>query len=205
MITLIDYKAGNLRSVQLALEAIGEKTRITADPDDVRNAERILFPGVGAARAAMGHLRSLGLLESIREAVRRGTPFLGICLGMQILLDFSEEDGGTETLGLVPGKVVRFQPTDPREKVPQIGWNQLRIERPHPLLGDIADESDFYFVHTYYPVPTNAEDRLGSTEYGGVRFASMIGRDNLVATQFHPEKSGPVGLQLLRNFVLWNP
>lgn len=204
MVLLVDYRAGNLTSVRLGLEAIGASVRVTSDPDAVRRAERIVFPGVGAARSAMDNLRSFRLVDAIREAVRGGIPFLGICLGMQILLETSEEDGATATLGLIPGRVRRFQPRNRFDKVPQIGWNQLRIEQPHPVLNDIPDESDFYFVHGFYPAPSEPGDRIGTTDYADVRFASVIGRGNMIATQFHPEKSGEAGLKLLYNFTRWD-
>ena len=204
MITLIDYKAGNLTSVRLALEALGAAAEITSDPERVRRAERVIFPGVGAAGAAMEQLRHFGLVEAIGEVIDRGVPFLGICIGMQVLLENSEEDGGVAMLGRLPGRVCRFQPTDRFDKVPQIGWNQVDPERTHPLLAGIPAGSDFYFVHSYYPIPENPEDRWATTEYAGVRFASLLGRGNLAATQFHPEKSGRCGLRLLHNFINWN-
>ncbi|MDD5707908.1 MAG: imidazole glycerol phosphate synthase subunit HisH, partial [Kiritimatiellae bacterium] len=190
MVAIIDYQAGNLTSVRLAFEALGAESVVTSDAAVIAAAERVVFPGVGAAGAAMGHLRAGGLDSVIRDAVAAGTPFLGICLGTQILFDFSEEDGGTPMLGLLPGNVRRFQPDDPRVKVPHMGWNQLRQTRPHPLLQGIGDNSDFYFVHSYYIDPRDTALVLGRTDYAGVEFAAMVGRDNLAATQFHPEKSG---------------
>ena len=203
MIAIVDYKAGNLTSVKLAFEAIGAEAAITDRADEILKAERVVFPGVGAAGAAMRHIRELALGDTLREVVRRGTPFLGICLGTQIILGFSEEDGGVETVGLVPGRVRLFRPTRHEDKVPQIGWNSVRLNRPHPLFAGIDDESEFYFVHSYYPDPQNEADVLGTTEYAGVTFASAIGRGNLVATQFHPEKSGRIGLRLFENFSRW--
>ncbi len=205
MVAIIDYHAGNLTSVRLALEAIGAQGTVTSDPADIRAAERILFPGVGAAGAAMENLRAPGLADVIRERVAAGVPFLGICLGTQILFDFSEEDGGVPVLGIIPGTVKKFHPTNPREKVPEMGWNQVRLLRPHPLFDGIPDGTDFYFVHSYYPAPALADDALGATTYGGVEFASAVGRGNVVATQFHPEKSGKAGLRLLSNFLSWTP
>ena len=205
MITLIDYKAGNLTSVRLAFAALGLETQIASDPQTILRASRVVFPGVGAAGAAMRHLTELGLIAPLREVAARGTPFLGICLGTQILFDESEEDGGTRTLGMLPGRVPRFRPGDRRQKVPQIGWNRVRIARPHPLLDGIGDESEFYFVHSYYPAPSAPELVLGTTDYAGVVFASMVSRGNIAATQFHPEKSGRIGLRLLENFVRWEP
>lgn len=188
----------------MALDALGIANRLTSDPGEIRCAERILFPGVGAARSAMETLYALRLDVAIREAVENGVPFLGICLGMQILLDRSEEDGGTDTLGLLPGTVRRFQPRDHWDKVPQIGWNDVRYENPHPVFAGIPENSHFYFVHSYYAVPSGTTRVYGLTDYAGIRFASALGRGNLVAVQFHPEKSGPVGLALLDNFARWN-
>ncbi len=205
MIAIVDYNAGNLTSVRLACETLGLEARITQDPAEIRAASRLIFPGVGAAGAAMGALHTLGLEPVIREAVARGVPFLGICVGTQILFDRSEEDGGVTALGLLPGDVRLFRPTDPRNKVPQIGWNAVRQRRPHPLFAGIADGSEVYFVHSYYPAPADDRDVLGETEYAGVTFAAVVGRGNLVATQFHMEKSGRVGLRMLQNFAEWNP
>jgi glutamine amidotransferase len=205
MIAIIDYRAGNLTSVRLACESLGLEAMITSDPNVIRSAERVIFPGVGAAGAAMGHLEELGLVETIRMAVDSGLPFLGICLGTQIILEHSEEDGGVDTIGLINGNVRLFRPGDPLIKVPQIGWNSVAQKRPHPIFEGIEDESEFYFVHSYHPDPTDPACILGETGYAGVTFASVMGRENLVATQFHPEKSGRVGLKLLRNFAKWDP
>ncbi len=204
MLAIVDYKAGNLTSVKLAFDALGQKSVITSDPAIIRAAARVVFPGVGAAGSAMRNLHELGLVPVLREVIASGRPFLGICVGTQILFDFSEEDGGTPCLGILPGRVALFRPGDPRDKVPHMGWNQVRICRPHPLLAGITDNSDFYFVHSYYPQPANPADTLGTTDYAGATFAAMVGRANLVATQFHVEKSGRVGLQLLENFATWD-
>jgi len=205
MIAIVDYRAGNLTSVQLAFKALGCDARVTSDPQSILSAERVVFPGVGAAGSAMQNLADLQLATVLKAVAARGTPFLGICLGTQILLDFSEEDGGTPTLGILPGRVPRFQPTDRWDKVPQIGWNQLKIVRPHPLLDGIDDGSEFYFVHSFYPAPSDPAIAIGTTDYAGVTFASMVGRANVAATQFHPEKSGRIGLRLLGNFIRWSP
>jgi glutamine amidotransferase len=205
MLAIIDYKAGNLTSVRLALETLGVQAAVTDRPERILAAERVIFPGVGAAGAAMATLRAGGLVDAIRQVVARGTPFLGICLGTQIIFERSEEDGGTDCIGLVPGTVRRFQPASRLDKVPQMGWNSVTQQAAHPLFAGIADGSEFYFVHSYYPAPSDPAWTLGTTDYAGVRFASVIGRAHLVATQFHPEKSGRVGLQLLRNFVEWQP
>ncbi len=205
MIAIVDYRAGNLTSVQLAFKALGCDARITSDPQSILSAERVVFPGVGAAGSAMQNLAELQLATVLKTVAARGTPFLGICLGTQILLDFSEEDGGTPTLGILPGRVPRFQPADRWDKVPQIGWNQLKIVQPHPLLDGIDDGSEFYFVHSFYPAPSDPAIAIGTTDYAGVTFASMVGRANVAATQFHPEKSGRIGLRLLGNFIRWSP
>jgi glutamine amidotransferase len=204
MITLVDYKAGNLTSVRLAFEHLGVPVRITDDPAVVRESDRIVFPGVGAAASAMETLRAGSLVEALRAAAARGVPFLGICLGTQIILESSEEDGGVPCVGLIRGSARRFQFDDPRIKVPQMGWNAVSLRRPHPVFEGIPAASEFYFVHSYYPDPADPGDRLGDTEYGGFTFASVLGRGNVVATQFHPEKSGRVGLQLLTNFAGWD-
>ncbi len=204
MIAIVDYKAGNLTSVKLALDAIGVEAAITDQSDTILKADRVIFPGVGAAGAAMRNLRELNLSQTLQEVVRRGTPFLGICLGTQIILGHSEEDGGVDTVGLLPGRVKLFRPARHEDKVPQIGWNSVRLRRPHPVFSGIEDESEFYFVHSYYPVPERDSDVVGTTDYAGVTFASVIGRGNLVATQFHPEKSGRIGLRLFQNFSRWD-
>lgn len=204
MIAIVDYKAGNLTSVRLAFDAIAIEAVPTADPAVLAQADRIVFPGVGAAASAMANLRATGLIDTLRTRIAAGVPFLGICLGTQILLDRSEEDGGVDTLGILPGAVRKFAPSDPACKIPHMGWNQVRAARPHPLLAGVPDGSDFYFVHSYYPDPANRGDVIGTTDYAGVVFASMVGRGNVAATQFHVEKSGKTGLQVLRNFAQWN-
>lgn len=204
MLAIIDYKAGNLTSVRLALEHMGVPCQITSDVGRILAAERVIFPGVGAAGEAMRNLRELGLVDPLREVVARGTPFLGICLGTQIIFEYSEEDGGTDCVGLVPGKVLRFSPDDPSCKVPQMGWNTVCFRKDHPLFEGIEDESEFYFVHSYYPSPSDADYVLAETEYAGVWFSSIVGKDNLFATQFHPERSGRIGLKLLQNFSRWD-
>ena len=204
VITVVDYKAGNLTSVRLAFEHLGAEVLVTDQPEPILEASRVVFPGVGAAEAAMASLRRLGLLEPLRAVVARGTPFLGICIGMQLLFEHSEEDGGTECIGLVPGEVRRFSPADPMCKIPQMGWNTVAFRRAHPLLAGIESDSEFYFVHSYYPCPASASDIVGETEYADARFASAIGRGSLFATQFHPEKSGRIGLKILGNFRTWD-
>jgi glutamine amidotransferase len=202
MITIIDYKAGNLTSVQLAFEYIGVKVQITDKPADILKATQVVFPGVGAAGAAMGNLRNLKIIEPIKKVIADGVPFLGICIGIQLLCDFSEEDGGTECLGVIPGTAKRFQPSDPMCKIPQMGWNAVKMQK-HPLFDGIEDQSEFYFVHSYYPAPDKKDMIIGETDYAEVMFASAVAYKKLVAVQFHPERSGRIGLKLLENFSRW--
>lgn len=204
MIAIIDYHAGNLTSVTLAFQSIGEKAVATADPTVITAASHIVFPGVGAAGTAMAHLRQTPLADLLRNRIAAGTPFLGICLGTQILFEHSEEDGGVDAIGILPGTVKRFHPSNPREKIPHMGWNQAHIVRPHPLLSNIPDNSDFYFVHSYYPAPVCESDVICTTNYADITFVSMVGRKNVAATQFHPEKSGAIGLRILKNFSAWD-
>jgi imidazole glycerol-phosphate synthase subunit HisH len=203
MIAIIDYKAGNLTSVKLALDTIGVDAKITSDPSVILSSERAIFPGVGAAGSAMANLKQLGLVDCITQAVASGKPFLGICLGTQIIFARSDEDGGTNTLGILPGNVKLFKPADRADKVPQMGWNSVKQTAKHPVWNGINDNSEFYFVHSYYPAPDNKSEIIGTTDYAGVTFASAVARGNLVATQFHIEKSGKVGLKLLKNFCEW--
>jgi len=205
MIAIVDYNAGNLTSVKLAFQALNCEVEVTQNPEVILKADHVIFPGVGAAGAAMRNLSELKLIDPIKEVAARGTPFLGICLGTQILFDFSDEDFGVPTLGILPGRVPRFQPLSRRDKVPQIGWNQVDSARPHPIMQDIENNSEFYFVHSYYPAPEFDEIIVGNTRYADVNFASIVAERNVVATQFHPEKSGRIGLQLLRNFINWDP
>jgi glutamine amidotransferase len=204
MLAIIDYKAGNLTSVKLGLDTIGVEAKITNSPDEILSAERVIFPGVGAAGSAMHTLNDSGLVDVIRKVAASGTPFMGICLGTQIILSHSEEDD-TDCIGLLDGDVMKFQPSNPRDKVPQIGWNSVQIKKQHPIFEGIEEDSEFYFVHSFYPYPNSDAEALGTTEYAGVTFASVLGRDNVVATQFHPEKSGRIGLRLLENFTKWAP
>ena len=201
MIAIIDYEAGNLTSVARALRHIGVACQITKQHDEIRASERVIFPGVGAAGEAMEIIRREGLDGMIRETIAQGKPFLGICLGAQIILGESEEDSGTPCLGIIPGTAKRFQGTD--IKIPHMGWNDISITRPHPLLEGVDTRAQFYFVHSYYPTPEKREDIIAMTDYG-VSFASIIGHDNVIATQFHLEKSGRHGLQILKNFCGWN-
>ena len=200
MISIIDYGAGNLRSVERALHHLEIPCRITDRPLEILAADRVIFPGVGAAGMAMEVLRARGLGAVIGEVVAHKTPFLGICLGAQIILGSSDENE-TTCLNLIPGRVRRFP--DRGVKIPHMGWNSVRIIRKHPLLGGIDSRAQFYFVHSYYPEPAGNEHVIGITHYG-IGFASVLGRGNLVAAQFHPEKSGPAGLRILKNFSEWD-
>ena len=208
MIAILDYKAGNLASVKRALDYLSLKSAITNKPEDVLSADRIIFPGVGAAGATMKALSESGLDSALREVVAKGKPVLGICIGCQIILEKSDEYQ-TECLGLIKGHVKAFpQPlTDNngnRLKIPHMGWNEVNIVKPHPLLDGITSRTNFYFVHSYYPEPDDDNDVYGRTDHG-VTFASVIGQDNLMALQFHTEKSGPPGLKILQNFSQWRP
>ena len=202
MITIIDYEAGNLRSVQRACHRVGVDSLVTADPELVRNAERIIFPGVGAATSAVDTLRERKLDEALKDAFSQGIPILGICLGTQIILEFTEEDE-RQCLGIVEGVCKRFQPADRSLKVPHMGWNGVKVVQPHPLLESVKDGDEFYFVHSYYPCPTNTSNIYGVTEYG-LEFCSVVGKRNLFATQFHIEKSGQFGLSVLERFSNWD-
>jgi len=199
MIALIDYGIGNIRSVEKALRHLGAPVRITRDPDEIRSADRIVFPGVGAFGDGMEAVRRLGLETPLREAIDAGTPFLGICLGMQLLFQVSEEMGEHQGLGIFPGRVVRFS-EGMGLKVPQIGWNQLHRQRPHPLLEGVPDGAYVYFVHSYYCRPADPSLVLATTDYG-LEYASVVGQGHVFGLQFHPEKSQAVGLRILRNFL----
>ncbi|MCX7981742.1 MAG: imidazole glycerol phosphate synthase subunit HisH [Syntrophales bacterium] len=206
MVGIIDYRAGNLTSVARALTHLSIPSIITDDPTVLQECERIIFPGVGAAGQAMQDLKRTGMDEFLRNAIKNKIPVLGICLGTQIILEYSEENS-TPCLGLLPGLVRRF-PSDltdrkGRLKVPHMGWNKVKITRNHPVFYEIAEEAEFYFVHSYYPVPKNDSHILGWTEYG-ITFCSIIAVENIVAVQFHPEKSGRPGLQILKNFCYWS-
>ena len=199
MIRIVDYGMGNLRSVQTAFEKLGVEAEICSNPRELADCERMVLPGVGAFRDAIAELKKKDLVEPIRDHVASGRPFLGICLGLQLLFDVSYEDGEWEGLGIVPGKVVRFE-DQPGLKIPHMGWNALQFSRELPLFDGITAGDYFYFVHSYYVVPYDDSIIAGETEHG-TRFVSAIGRDRFFATQFHPEKSQRVGLQLLKNFA----
>lgn len=196
MIAVVDYGMSNLRSVQRGLEAVGAQVRVIEKPDDLAAAGGIVLPGDGAFAQTMDHLNRMGWVEALRAAIERGVPFLGICLGMQLLFDTSEELGKHGGLGILPGSVKRF----PWGKVPQIGWNQLRVEPSSRLLAGVQDGSYAYFVHSYFCVPQDRQVVSARTDYG-VEYASAVERENVWGVQFHPEKSGKDGLTMLRNFA----
>ena len=217
IVAVVDYGMGNLRSVSQAVahvarEAGDIKVIVTANPEEVFAAERVVLPGQGALPDCMRELRDSGLEEAVLDAAAN-KPLMGVCIGMQMLLDRSEEgrgDDGTPGLGLIAGEVVRFrlegrsQPDGSRFKVPQMGWNEVIQARPHPIWHGVPDASYFYFVHSFHARPSDSRHSVGETDYGG-RFTSALARDNIFATQFHPEKSAALGLALYRNFLHWNP
>jgi imidazole glycerol-phosphate synthase subunit HisH len=211
-VAVVDYGMGNLRSVAQAVMHVargsGFDVVVTAQPDQVRAADRVVLPGQGAMPDCMQELRRSGLQESVLEAAA-SKPLFGVCVGMQMLLDRSHE-GPTDGLGLIHGEVLKFdlagrlQPDGSRFKVPQMGWNQVWQTQPHALWQGVADQSYFYFVHSYYARPSDARHSVGEADYG-TRFTAAVARDNIFATQFHPEKSADQGLALYRNFLSWNP
>lgn len=200
VVTVVDYGAGNLQSVCRALAATGQHALVTSAPDAIDHARGLILPGVGSAQDAMDALRKLDLVEPLRAYVASGRPFFGVCVGLQLLFDSSQEGGGVACLGILPGSVARFEaaPSEGR-KVPHMGWNTIAFDRAHPLLSGIPSESHFYFVHSYYAQPADHATILGRTEYG-VTFPSIVARDNVVAVQFHPEKSARMGLRMYENF-----
>jgi glutamine amidotransferase len=202
MLTIVDYGAGNLRSVQRACTAVGIESTLTGDADAVASAGRVIFPGVGAAPSALATLRRTGLDQALRAAFQRGVPILGICLGAQIILDRSEE-GDVACLGLLRGTTRRFCLSDPGLKIPHMGWNEIKVIRAHPLLEGFGTGGEVYFVHAYYPDPAEPERVQATADHGG-GFCCALGQDNLFATQFHPEKSGRLGLTLLERFARWD-
>jgi glutamine amidotransferase len=201
VIVIIDYQAGNLTSVVRSLKALGVEGTVTQDPAVVAQATRVIFPGVGAAGKAMATLRELGLDQALRQSFQRGIPILGICLGAQIILEHSEEND-TACLGLLPGRT-RALPRGEGLKIPHMGWNRVRFLRDHRIFKGLPEGAEYYFVHSYYPAPADAAMVVGVTDHG-LEFPCAIGWRNLVATQFHPEKSGRFGLQILENFLAWD-
>ena len=198
MIAVINYGLGNLHSVQKAIAFVGGRAQVTEDPDTIRKADKVVLPGVGAFEDGMKGLVRSGLVDMLKEIVKQGKPLLGICLGMQLFFEESEEQGQHQGLGLLQGKVKAF--TQPGIKVPQIGWNQLFIVKSAPLMQDVPPGSYVYFNHGYYCVPKDQADILTVTNYG-IQFASSIQKENLFGVQFHPEKSQQIGLKILKNFV----
>jgi imidazole glycerol-phosphate synthase subunit HisH len=198
-IAIVDYRAGNLRSVERALTHLGAGVEVTGDPERIRTADRVVFPGVGAAGSCMANLRERGLDRALGDYAASGRPLLCICIGMQLLFERSEEDGGVGCLGLLPGEVVRFRPPRSDLKVPHMGWNQVAIVND-PLFAGIPSGSHFYFVHSYHCAPAPAVPVIASSDHGG-RFCAAVRHGSLAAVQFHPEKSGPAGLKLLENFL----
>ncbi len=207
MIAIIDYKAGNLKSVERALKGLGFPCRITNEREEILESERVIFPGVGAAGSAMDDLEGSGVNRVLRDVFESGIPLMGICLGAQIIMEMSEEND-TTCIGLIKGRVRRFESPlyekgGERLKIPHMGWNGVRHNGTHPVLDGIGRDDEFYFVHSYYPMPALERHIIGRSEYG-IEFPSVIGRKNLIATQFHPEKSAWPGLRILRNFCAWD-
>jgi imidazole glycerol-phosphate synthase subunit HisH len=198
MVTIIDYAINNLRSVEKAFVSMNIPVEVSDDPERIRKAEKLVLPGVGAFADAMNNLAAKNLIAAIRESVTSGTPLLGLCLGLQLLFSESEEFGHTEGFGFIPGRVKRLPD---RMLVPHIGWNQLHLQRPDPLLDGIREECFVYFVHSYYAEPEEPRDVLATTDYD-IEFPSVARRNNVWATQFHPEKSQDVGLRMLKNFAV---
>ncbi len=197
MITIVDYGAGNLRSVANAIARLGYEAKITSRPDEVLAARVVILPGVGAAADTMQNLEALGMVEAISQFIAEGRPFLGVCIGLQILFTGTEEGGGHKCLGVIPGQVRKLPPG---LKIPHMGWNQVKQKTVHPIFEGIPDEANFYFVHSYYAEPDDSSVVAGETDYG-IPFCSIVARGNLVATQFHPEKSGEFGLKMYDNFI----
>ena len=198
MITIIDYGMGNLRSVAKAVEFLKYDAEVTRDPEVIKKADKLILPGVGAFGAAMENLQKYNLIEPIKDAIYSGKPFLGICLGMQLLMESSDEQGMFKGLGIIKGSVVKFKETESL-KIPQMGWNLIKVRKNSPIFADTKENDRVYFVHSYYVVPT--EDVVAATcDYGG-EYCCSIWKDNIYATQFHPEKSGRVGLKMLKHFA----
>jgi glutamine amidotransferase len=196
-VVVVDYGAGNLRSVARAVSHAGYEPRVTADAGEVAGAEALIVPGVGAAADTMRNLREHGMVEPITEYIAAGKPFLGVCMGQQALLTVSDEGGEHACLGIIEGRVKKLPGG---QKVPHMGWNNVRQRSAHAIFEGIPDDSYFYFLHSYYPEPADESCVIGETEYG-IAFASVLARDNVVATQFHPEKSGEMGLRMYANFL----
>ena len=200
VVAVVDYESGNLCSVSKALEKLGATVRIVSSPEGIPSADALVLPGVGAFRDAMHKLERLELVDPIREAIDSGKPFFGICLGLQLLFAEGLEDGVTPGLGVLPGQVVRFELDDPSLKIPHMGWNRLAIRQRTPVLEGLDEETWVYFVHSYYVAPEDDSVIATTTDYG-IDFTSSVARDNVFASQFHPEKSQSVGLAMLENFL----
>lgn len=208
MIAIIDYDAGNLTSVARAVNHLGFKCVITNDTKEINKSERVIFPGVGAAGSAMESIKRLGLDKAIKDALLSGKPILGICLGTQIIMEYSEENN-TKCIGIIGGRVLSFRfdknlKNESGLKIPHMGWNSVMLQKKHFVLSDVKDNDEFYFVHGFYPAPDDNSHLIGTTIHG-ISFASIIGYENIIATQFHPEKSGRPGLSILKNFCVWKP
>jgi len=205
MIAIINYNAGNITSVARALQNINESFVVTDETKKLDMASHVIFPGVGAAGEAMAYLREKKIDTWLKTYIKTGKPLLGICLGTQIILDYSEENE-TNCVGLVAGLTKRFPDKLTSDgqalKIPHMGWNSVKLYRSHPVFKNVSPDAEFYFVHSYYPAPSDESDVLGTTDYG-MNFCSVLAKDNLVAMQFHPEKSGRPGLQILKNFCAW--
>lgn len=204
-VAVVDYGAGNLRSVAKAMERSGFETRVSGDAREIENVDSVVLPGVGAFADAADHLRRSGLWDAVRRFIESGRPYLGLCLGLQLLFDESDEHGVHRGLGVLPGRVERFPKNDESGaplRVPHIGWNEVRFAGAHPILEHLQENDTFYFVHSYRALPARDEDVIGRVDYGG-RFAAAVARDNVVAVQFHPEKSQSAGRRLLDGFRLW--
>ena len=199
MIAIIDYDAGNIKSVEKAIQLLGQEVTITRDRETIMNADKVILPGVGAFGDAMGKLRQYGLDEVIRDVTAKGTPFLGICLGLQLLFESSEETPGVEGLGILKGKIVKIPPA-PGLKIPHMGWNNIKVKEDSRLFKELPENPYVYFVHSYYLLADDEDIVAATTEYG-VKIHAAVEKDNIFACQFHPEKSSTVGLQILKNFV----
>ncbi|MBO0992913.1 imidazole glycerol phosphate synthase subunit HisH [Bacillus sp. SD088] len=195
MIGIIDYGAGNLHSVEKAIKKLGYQTRLISEASEFRGVDKLIFPGVGNAKQAMKIIQLKGLHQPIQASIDNDIPFLGICLGMQLLMEYSKENK-TECLSVFPGDVLPFQK---KVKVPHMGWNEVYQVKQHPIFRQIPDRTDFYFVHSFFVSPARETDKIGTTDYGH-NFCSIIGKDHVVGVQFHPEKSAEAGLTLLQNF-----
>lgn len=205
MLAILDYGAGNLTSVELALRHIGADVRVVRSADEALGAERIVFPGVGSAKSGLDGVKARGFDKLLKNTLSEGRPVLAICLGMQLIFSHSDEDNGVDALNIIPGKVRLFQFDDKSIKIPHMGWNSVEQAKNHPLWQGIADSEAFYFVHSYYVDCEEKTAIAGTTEYEGFRFTSVAATGSLFATQFHPERSGKAGIKLLKNFLDWRP